>query len=407
MVKRSQQSRDKRRSERDLQNRWGAQQKALHTRQLSRDLRYYEERGLLVSDAASSEIVSQALWDSQNWRGEPEFRDLTFDPYVSGQALNQAWQEAEIDPAAYAELSDEDKDVQEFQCSVQAIESVLTPEIKKDVLRRFERFRQRLRAAQQPELLAQASLTQMFLEGSDEVDEAIWPECMLIFQLHQEAVDEYIRLHDAAEAALDHALRAVGRDDRTFDEPLTDDERLQVEAALAQAARESPGLIEFLTSTTDEVIDQALNAVWHGQLMFNLFTTEETTQFYVYFAAALKVAGAGQMMPEDLPPKGRAEVDQYINESVLEFLNDVDTPQRRAELYGAARAAVSRLAGQEDPGAMSSDASLLLSLLKEEIPLAENEFFFAALMGEFGRRIELEDADDEDELGDEPFREDV
>jgi hypothetical protein len=189
----------KSKTEQERKKRWGQQQKTLHASQLMRDVAYYEERGLFTAQAAWSETASQVLWDSQNWRSEPEFRDLSLDPYQTGQAMSLAWEELQFDPAEFEELSDADKDDRNFELNARAIAHNLSPEFKRDFLRRLERYRLRLRANKRWEVLAQAGLTQMILETSDQTDEAVWPECMLIYQIHYEAVSEYLRLQEAAE----------------------------------------------------------------------------------------------------------------------------------------------------------------------------------------------------------------
>ena len=88
---------------------------------------------------------------------------------------------------------------------------LLLPEIKKDFLRRLERYRQRLRAGKRWEALAQAGLVQMILETSDDSREEVWPECMLVYQIHYEAIEEYLRLQEAAGEVLDHALTTLER----------------------------------------------------------------------------------------------------------------------------------------------------------------------------------------------------
>src|SRR5512143_3509732 len=179
MGKHSRQSKDKRKAERDRKKRWGQQQKALHANQLTRDLAYYDERGLFTSQAVWNETASQVLWDSQNWRGGIEFLDLAFEPYQTGQAMSQAWQELQFNPEEFKQLSDADQDDRNFELNARAIEINLSPEFKRDLLQRLERYRRRLRSGKRWEALAQAALVQTILETSDQAGEAAWPECML------------------------------------------------------------------------------------------------------------------------------------------------------------------------------------------------------------------------------------
>jgi hypothetical protein len=394
MGKRSQQSKEKRKAERERKKRWGQQQKTLHASQLMRDVAFYEERGLFTSQSVWSETASQVLWDSQNWRSEPEFRDLAFDPFHTGQAMSQAWQELLFDPEEFDQLSDADKDDRNFELNARAIALNLSPEFKKDFLRRLERYRLRLRANKQWEALAQAGLTQMILETSDQASEAAWPECMLIYQVHYEAVGEYLRLQEAAETALDQALQSIGRPADKSDTRMTEEEHAQLSAQLEQAAQRTPGLLDFLERAADDLVDEALAAVQKGELQFDLFTDQETDQFFAYFLAALVENGVGQTLPEDLSPDKAAKIRQRIDEAIAECLDQIDTPERRAALYAAARAAVQQHM-QENTGASPNYADLLFPLLDDaSVPLADNVFFIAAISGEFGTKWDAEVADE-------------
>ncbi len=391
MGKRSQQSKDKRKAERERQKRWGQQQKSLHANQLARDLAYYEEQGLFASQTKWSETASQALWDSQDWRGEPEFRDLTFDPYQVGQAMHQAWEELQFDPDVFEKLSEEDKEDRNFELNACAIQLLLLPEMKKDFLRRLERYRQRLRASKRQEALAQVSLVQMILETGDEAGEAAWPECMLVYQIHYEAIGEYLRLQEAAGTVLDHALTAIERDTSLTELNLTEAEQERVSATLEQAAQHTPGLLDFLQQAANDILDEALSAVHAAEINCQLFTTRETNLCFAYFVAALGDTESGQVMPDELSSKERDAVRQHIDDALADCLDEIDTPARRAELYAAARTALQHLSLQAEQDQIKSQAQLLLPLLHDDtVPLADNEFFTTALVGEFGARMKAE-----------------
>jgi hypothetical protein len=402
MSKRSQQAKDKLKAERERKKRWGQQQKALHASLLNRDLTYYEERGLFNSSAVWNETASQVLWDSQEWRHEPEFRDLALEPYRTGQAMALAWQELKFDPVEFNRLADEEKDDRNFELNAHALALNLTPEFKKDVLQRLERYRRRLRAAQRWEALAQAGLVQMILETSDLADEHAWPECMLIYQLHHEAVGEYVRLQEAAEAAMGEALQALSNTNDNLDQPLTSEQETRLGDTLEQAAQHTPGLLDYLTHAADDLIDVALVAVQKDELRLRLFTKQEIDLFFAHFLTALVESGAGHIAPEDLPLDKRAKVQQDLDNAVADCMDEIDTPERRVELYQAARLALKDVREHAASEQIRLHAVTLLPLLDDEnLPLAENEFFSAAISGESDRRwrAEQEEAAARDEAG--------
>jgi hypothetical protein len=379
MSKRSKHSKDKYSTERARQKRWGKQQKVLHEKQFLDDMQFFVENGYFETEARQQEALEHSLWSSQEWRGEPEFSDLAFDPYLNQRALQQAWHEMEFDPEAFKQLSEDEQADENFELRALAIERLLTSEFKKQFTARFERFRERLRQREQWEPLAQASMVQFMLEKDDGQQVSAWPECMLIFQLHDEAVERYSTLQDAAETALTQALYQLGK--ATGDE-LTDDEQEQLEELLQAADRTTPGLLEFLDRSTDEAFDEALRAMRDSIFFFNLFSLEETDVFMNRFVAALVKANPRRAAPEDLEPEEVAAADDAIAQAVAVYLDELDTPQRRSELYDLARTRLAVAATQaEDP--LRDQAELLLQLLEDDsLPLADNDFFQAALMGE-------------------------
>jgi hypothetical protein len=379
MSNRTRQSKDKRRADRERQKRWGKQQKALHEKQILGDMQYFVDAGFFDTEARQQEAVAQSLWNSRDWRSEPEFADLAFDLYHNQRALQQAWHEMEFDPEAFKLLSEDDQADENFELRALAIERLLTPEFKQQFHARLNRFRTRLRQQQQWEPLAEASMVQLMLEKDDPQNASAWPECMLIFHLHTEAVERYIELQDAAEAALTQALQRLGK--ATGDE-LSADELEQLEMILQAADRATPGLLEFLDRSTDEAFDEALQALRDSIFFFNLFAPEETDAFTRRFVAALIDANPQRADSENLSPEEVAVVDEAISQAVVAYLDELDTPHRHAELYDLARARLAETAAQaEDP--LSEQAEFLLQLLEDDsLPLADNDFFQAALMGE-------------------------
>ena len=386
MSKRNKKSKDKRQAERERQKRWGKQQKALHDKQVLSDMQYFVDNGRLDTEEHQQKAVEQALWNSQDWRHEPEFADLSFDPYLNQRALQQAWHEMEFDPEAFKQLSEDEQADENFELRALAIQRLLTPEFEKQFCTRLDRFRGRLRQEKRWEQLAQAGMVRLMLEKDDPQHQSAWPECMLIFRLHTEAVDRYIELQDAAEDALTQALQQLGK--ATGDE-LSEAEQEQLEELLQAADQTTPGLLEFLDRSTDEAFDEALQTLRDSIFFFNLFSLEEANAFIRRFVSALVEANPQRADPEDLDPEEVAAVDDAIAQAIAVHLDELDTPQRRAALYDQARTRITEAVTQaEEP--LSAQAELLLQLLEDDsLPLADNDFFQAALMGEANFYIQL------------------
>jgi hypothetical protein len=162
-------------------------------------------------------------------------------------------------------------------------------------------------------------------------------------------------------------------------------------ATLEQAAQHTPGLLDFLQQAADDILDEALSAVHAAEINCQLFTIQETNLCFAYFVAALGETGSGQVMPDELPPQEHALVRQHIDDAIADCLDEIDTPQRRAELYAAARTTLQHLSEQAEQEQIKAHAQLLLPLLHDEtVSLADNEFFTTALLGEFGARMKAE-----------------
>lgn len=401
MAKRGKPTKDRRKAERERKKRWGQQQKNLHIKQLQHDLRYYEENGQMASEERWEETVFQALWDSQNWRNEVEFRELAFEPFATGQAMNRAWQAAPLKISELDSLPEEEREERTFEINAHAINLLLTPEFKKIFLQQLDRFRLRLRAAKRWETLAQVSVMQMALEAAMQTEDDLWPECGLIFQLHFEAVGEYLRLQEAAGDALNTAMQQLGLESDSSVPVFSEEESLQIEAALKQASQQTPGLQEFLAHAADEAVDDALAVIHRGEINCHLFTEQELKLFLVFFLTALKEADAEQADPEDLPAAERAKINARLDESITDFLDHVDTPERHPEFYRDARLALDELCQGPDDDWQTMQANLLRPLLEDDtVPLSENDFFLSAIMGEFGTRMSNESPDDSEDEAD-------
>ena len=379
------------------QQRWGKQQQAMRENQFARDMQYFADNGQFDTEAQQQETLARVLWNSQDWRHEAEFSDLVFDPYDNERALQQAWNEMEFDPEAYEQLSEEEQDDEDFELHALAIERVLTPEIQKDFSRRLDRFRARLRHQRQWETLAEASLVQLTLESEDTEDVLTWPECMLIFTLHTEAVDRYLELQTAAETAMNQALQTLGK---SPEDELSEAEREQFEELVQTAAGDTPGLLEFLDRTTDEAYDEALRAVRDAVFFFGLFSQEEAEEMLHRFTTTLLQANPQGAAPEDLSRDALAKVDRAIANMVAIYLTEIDTPQRRLDLYQLARTRLAEAEAEaEEP--LNAQAELLQQFLEDEtLPLADNEFFQAVLMGEANYYLQLAAQTKEDDAPD-------
>ena len=381
MSKRSKPSKEKREEERERQKRLAREKKSQHDNLLMRDLTYFAERGILGSETKWSEAGIDSLWQSQSWRNEREFSNLAFDPLASSQAIAQTWDELKFDPEDIKHLFDNDRDNKNFELNAQAIERLITPAFKQDFLQRLDRFRQRLRAKRDWETLARASLIEVMLQASDKVESKVWAECMLIYQTYLEALHEYLRLSEAAEAVMGAARQTLDQAGKSLDDLAPSDLEPATEA-MKQAVEKTPGLMDFLNQSVDRLVDEASAALFSGELVLGLFTPEELEQFADRFVSAAIEAGLEANRPlNQMSDKIAKRVAEGIYEASAQMLKDIDTTARRSTLYAAARRGLQELARQKGQTGLYA-MSLLPILEDEKTPPGDNDVLIRALLGE-------------------------
>ncbi len=390
MAKHGKPSKEKRQAERDRQKRLALEKKQQQHARLMRDMAFYADRDILESPPAWGEVSIESLWQSQNWRGEPEFAPLRFNAHDAGKAMETAFAELEFDPVQLSQLSEDERDDRTFELNAHAIHLYLTPAFKRDLLQRLVRFRERLRFHHESETLAQASLVQLMLQSEAEEVQKVWGQCMLVYQLHLEAVNEFVRLSDAAETAIKPALDLLS-EDMTALAIAQAAEQGTAGVELEQAMKTVPGLRDFLYQSADRVVEQAGQAVFNGDLVLDLFTPEELAGFAERFAerftGAIVKAGVDPGQPTRVKMKTMQRIGGDIFATITDGLKAIDTPPRRAALYTAAREHLQQMMQQSGQDALFA-ASLLTTLKEDEgSPLAENYLLTRALFGELRRYL--------------------
>ena len=397
MAKRSKPSKDKKQAERDRRKRLAAEQKTQHQNQLMRDLAFYAERNLFESQAAWSEAATEVLWESQNWRAESEFAGLAFDIYASGQAMMDTWEQLHIDADALRQLPDDERDDKGFELHATAISHVLTPEFKRDFFARLDRFRQRLRARHEREQLAQTAMVQLVLEtsaGSAEVGDMAWAECMLVYGVFVEAVQQFAALSEAAGALVEDS--DITNPDELLNQLATGDSNPKTET-LVEKAKQTPGLMDFLQHQSDQLIDTALQTILDDRLQLELFTEDDLRDFQQAFIAALSTVRVDLDLtrPDRLTDQQVQRVAESIDDAARDWL-DALAEARITDLYMIARQRLTELARQSDE--IAPQAAMLLPLVAadddEELP-GDNDVFVYTLLRQH-RRIALAQAQTSD-----------
>jgi len=343
---------------------------------LVKDLTYLAERGVMASTERFEDAAFDAMYKSSRWRTEPEFADLSFDPVDAGQAITRIVSEEPDLADQVKRLRGSAREDKAFDVNRRALAAVMTPAFKQQFFTRLDRFRQRLRAQGNRETLAQAALVDMTLRMPGKSGE-LWGACMLVYQIFIDAVDQYFRLSDVTEAAIMGAQQTLG--------DVSIESLLQApfgahpaESALLEATKKTPGLMDFLQRQAYDMIDEALGALFTAQINLGLFRREELETLMERTAGLFAQEGW-----ENFQAVGKAErrrLAESLHSLAVETLGEIDTPERRAEMFSTARQRVQELSRQK--GRDGGLAAALAVLLSEETPLGESSIMTRAFLGE-------------------------
>jgi len=316
------------------------------------------------------------MYKSSRWRTEPEFADLSFDPVDAGRTITRIVSEEPDLADQVKRLRGSAREDKAFDVNRRAIEAMISPAFKQQFFTRLSRFRQRLRDLHNRETLAQAALVDMTLRTPGKSGE-LWGACMLVYQIFIDAVDQYFRLSDATETAIMSAQPTLG--DVSIESVLQAPFGAHpAESALLEATKKTPGLMDFLQRQAYDMIDEALGALFTAQINLGLFTKEELETLVERTADLFAQEGW-----ENFQAVGKAErrrLAESLHSLAVETLGEIDTPERRAEIFSTARQRVKELSRQKErEGGLAAALAVLLS---EETPLGESSIMTRAFLGE-------------------------
>ncbi len=343
---------------------------------LVKDLTYLAERGVMASTERFEDAAFDAMYKSSRWRTEPEFADLSFDPVDAGRTITRIVSEEPDLADQMKRLRGSAREDKAFDVNRRAIDAAMSPAFKQQFFTRLDRFRQRLRTQGNRETLAQAALVDMTLRMPGKSGE-LWGACMLVYQIFIDAVDQYFRLSDATETAIMSAQQTLG--DVSIESVLQAPFGAHpAESALLEATKKTPGLMDFLQQQAYDMIDEALGALFTAQINLGLFTKEELETLVERTADLF-----GQEGWENFQAVGKAErrrLAESLYNLAVETLGEIDTPERRAEIFSTARQRVKELSRQKErEGGLAAALAVLLS---EETPLGESSIMTRAFLGE-------------------------
>jgi hypothetical protein len=216
-----------------------------------------------------------------------------------------------------------------------------------------------------------------------------------------EALDEYFRLSDAAEAALQSVQESLG--DITLDKFVQAGDSPAAAQALQQAVEATPGLLEFLRQKTGDLMAEAMAALFEGRIQLGLFEVEELGRLAERFVEVLGRAGIQPDRQSDAPMGDEVakQVAHGTYKASAELLAEFDTSDRRAALYATARQRLQALTLQKDR--MGLYAATLMTLLnkEEQEPPGESDLLIRAYLGEMRRWLTQQQEEAETEEAEE------
>jgi hypothetical protein len=290
--------------------------------QLWRELEPRSQGYNLDDDDQFIEFASQVMFDSAVLYDEPEFHDLAFDPAEAMLAELGSFNATVPAPEKLERLPEDEHQAILEDAQVRAVSTLVTPGLRRDLLKRFKQCRQRLKRERETDQLALASATEMVLRGDSRP--IIWATCGLLHKVFGEALETAFEFQQAEEEALKFA-QAIAPD---IAEAADLQEDSPAYRAFWQAAAKTPGLTEFLERAEElgSILFEAQHKL-NAELGIELFEPEEIEDLVESLVENLKKQGVD--LGGERPDRSKSPI---VESTFSDVLKTHILPERFREL---------------------------------------------------------------------------
>ena len=263
------------------------------------------------------DLFTQFILDSDELADEPEFADFRFDPdeaYASAEKTHRkharALRKAEQKGGEELEFLQDDM-------RIEAIDRLLTPPVRRDILRRLESLVARLKAQKADlDTVMMATAIQSLFEDKT----FPWGMTNLLGELFQRSLG--LPESAAEELQLIEQVQALLGDDLSIEELMQKSEDPDFMKELEAKIDTDSALFQKISAQATKLSDEFYDAIWHGEVEIDLFSEEELMVYLELVKERLEAAG---LEPSDADS---AEVSEIVQSTIDESIEKIVTAKR-------------------------------------------------------------------------------
>jgi len=313
----------------------------------------------------TEERVARVLFDSADFRTEPEFEDLYFPIEATTRALDRVTPRYASKFERAATQSEEARRELSEQMTIEMVEIAATHEFRRDALRRFDRMVNRLITTDDAEKIETALVLAPMLR-----EKALpWGAVGLFFEIFQDTQDAVTAPFEDAQEILTQIAAAMGKPESTeelfaqLNDPVTG-------PALMEQFAQDERVNALLQESMDKTLDQFEDQIDTGAIEIELFTPDEVGQVLTALLMARKD------LETRIPNPSNETVQENANPIFDAELNRIMTPERTTQAQAQLRTICDDWYRHQNIYAAALDIEI--SELTE-IPPSENTFLQAII----------------------------
>jgi hypothetical protein len=333
------------------------------------------------------EMFTQFIIDSDALANEPEFIDFRFDPKKAYASAEQTHRKHARALRAAEKIGGEELEFLQDDMRVEAIDRLLTPPIRQDILKRLNSLIERLKSQKTDldKVMMATAIQTLFAEQNFP-----WGMSNLIAELFQRSLE--IPESAAEEIQLIEQVQAIIGEDFTLEdllEKVDDPDFMKELEAKVDADSE---LYQKLANQADKISDEFFDAIWHGVVEIDIFSEDELLSYLQLVQQRLEAAGL------ELSDAGSPEVGEIVQSTIYESIENIVTPKRLKKMEKDFQVILK--AWMRDGNMYTGPLSTEIRYLNEENP-TENAFiknlFLSQMRRAFGssESEEMEEAKEE------------
>lgn len=323
-------------------------------------------------------IFMNALMNSADLRDEPELRDFELDAEAVGRAVNRLLPKYEPMLERAKARSQEEFETTYDDMRIEAFDMVLTREQRRDFLNRYDAMLQRLLQGRDTKKIERALIARTFLEGKG----FPWGAHPILVAVFEDAKTAAFERYEQATGMLLELLKQEDPEagQQQLLDMLQDPQKIE---QLTHTLNVPPALLEEMSETTDEVLDEFNNAVFAGEIELDLFTDQELLAVGTEINAFMQNKRLDAQ--KELSTEAGREFVQRVANQLDEIMTDARFAQMEREMETIEKEWFAK--GLAEAALLQIEHNHL-----RDVKASENHFLYTVLLGQLRRATEQENA---------------